>query len=102
MRKWPRESAAAQYSPIAVSPDGTLLAVTLRPRVISLLSPATGEENTRLEAPAPLFISALAFSRDGRQLAASSENGVMQIWNLAEARRGLRNLGLDWDSAIAH
>jgi len=102
LRKWPRESAAAQYSPIAVSPDGTLLAVTLRPRVISLLSPATGEENTRLEAPAPLFISALAFSRDGRQLAASSENGVMQIWNLAEARRGLRNLGLDWDSAIAH
>ena len=64
--------------------------------MISILSPVTGEELARLEAPSPLFISALAFSRDGRQLAASSENGVMQIWNLAELRRELRNLGLDW------
>ena len=49
----------------------------------------------QLESPTPLAISALTFSSDGGQLAASSENGVMQLWNLAELRRELRGLSGD-------
>jgi WD40 repeat protein/predicted Ser/Thr protein kinase len=97
LRRWPRESASAQYAPLAVNPEGALLAVTLTPRVISLLVADSGEELARLEAPSLLFVSALTFSHDGLQLAASSENGVMQVWNLARLREELRRLGLDWN-----
>jgi serine/threonine protein kinase/WD40 repeat protein len=46
--------------------------------------------------PLPNAISPLAVSSDGRFLAASAEARHLQVWDLAQARERLAELGLDW------
>jgi WD40 repeat protein len=82
----------------AVSPDGRVLAVGRRQnREIQLLDAATLRELTRLVPADPQPITYLAFSPDGRRLAASCSTHVVQVWNLARIRERLRELNLDWD-----
>jgi serine/threonine protein kinase/WD40 repeat protein len=46
--------------------------------------------------PLPGGVLPLAFSPDGRHLAVSTEGRRVQVWDLAEVRKQLRALGLDW------
>jgi WD40 repeat protein len=67
-------------SALALSANGQLLAVACGSEV-SMLS-GTGEVNKKLKAPEGL-VSRLAFSNDGRTIAAADEEGVIRIWNVA-------------------
>lgn len=44
----------------------------------------------------PTGMIPLALSADGRQLAVRMDGQRLQVWDLAEIRRQLRELGLDW------
>ena len=46
--------------------------------------------------PLPTGTTPLALSPDGRCLAVSVDARRLQVWDLAEVRRRLRELGLDW------
>ena len=43
------------------------------------------------------MISQLCFNHDGTELAASTDNHVVQLWDLRSIRRQLRAMKLDWD-----
>jgi hypothetical protein len=42
---------------------------------------------------------ALAFAPDGNRLAAATLNNGVQLWDLGEIRRELREVGLDWEDS---
>jgi WD40 repeat protein len=46
--------------------------------------------------PLPHGMAPLAISPDGRQFAVSVDEQRLRVWNLAEVRRQLRELGMDW------
>jgi WD40 repeat protein len=50
----------------------------------------------QLLLPLPVGSLPLALSPDGRRLAVSVDGKRLQVWDLAEARERLRELGLDW------
>jgi hypothetical protein len=43
------------------------------------------------------LMTAVCFNHDGTELAASTENHVVQLWDLRAIRRQLVALNLDWD-----
>jgi WD40 repeat protein len=47
--------------------------------------------------PLPRRVVPLALSSDGRQLAVSADDQRLQLWNVADLRARLRELGLDWN-----
>ena len=49
--------------------------------------------------PLPVGMIPLAVSSDGRRLAVSVDARRLQVWDLAEVRMQLRELGLDWMDA---
>lgn len=68
---------------LAVSPDGRVVAVAVESEIV-LCDALKGGERTRIPAgSAP--ISRLAYSDDGRRLAAGSHDGSLRIWNLGES-----------------
>jgi WD40 repeat protein/serine/threonine protein kinase len=87
------------FGAAAASPDGELLAIRSSLSTIRLVETSTWRELATLEPIEPLTIQALAFGPDGSQLAAASVSGPVQLWDLREIRRELRELGLDWDMA---
>jgi WD40 repeat protein len=87
------------FGAAAASPDGELLAIRSSLSTIRLVETSTWRELATLEPIEPLTIHALAFGPDGSQLAAASVSGPVQLWDLREIRRELRELGLDWDMA---
>ena len=84
-------------SPMAFSHDGRWFAYARSPAIIELVEAGTGRALVSLEAPDRLQLRGLAFSPKSDTLAAAVENGVVQLWNLAELRRELARLGLDWE-----
>jgi hypothetical protein len=54
-----------------------------------------------LESPDRLPLEILAFSPDGRHLAAATDSQIVLLWNLAALGEGLASLGLrgDWPGA---
>ncbi|MEM7310097.1 MAG: protein kinase [Planctomycetota bacterium] len=82
---------------LAYSEDGKLVAVTLTHSDVGIYEAETLEPLARLEAPDPVRPGHLCFSPDGTVLAASSTTNRVQIWNLAELRSALAELGLDSD-----
>jgi serine/threonine protein kinase/WD40 repeat protein len=86
------------YGAMAFSADGAVLALESGGRV-RLVDPETGREIATLEPPAHVAgtAHALAFSRDGRHLAASNGDYAILLWDLPLVRQGLARLGLDWD-----
>lgn len=65
---------------VAFSPDGSLLAIACGEMEICFLDPADGRELYRLQAHSEL--TNLAFSGDGRLLAASSQWGLISVWGI--------------------
>ncbi len=97
VRRLPRDSPSAISGLVAFSPDSRILAVTHTLRQVRLVASATGEVLATLDAPTPERITALSFSGDGSVLAAGTDNGQVQLWNLRELRKRLADLRLDWD-----
>jgi hypothetical protein len=82
---------------VAFSPDDRLLAAPYSRFALQLLRPEDGEPLVRLTSPvADETLDDYAFSRDGRFLAAADARRV-HVWDLADLRGRLRELGLDWD-----
>jgi len=84
------------YGPAAFSPDGRLLAVAHSRTVVGLIDPETGSILARLQSPDPRAVNSLCFSPDSTHLAVAGDNTV-RLWDLREIRRGLAELGLDWN-----
>ncbi|RIK79161.1 MAG: hypothetical protein DCC68_13680 [Planctomycetota bacterium] len=82
---------------LAFSPDGKLLAISRNSFLIQLVEPVTGDELATLESPEPHFLTWLSFSADGCQLAATSQDRVVQVWDLGLIRRQLAAMNLGWD-----
>jgi hypothetical protein len=82
----------------AFSPDGSVLAVADTHSTLALLDAATGRPLAALRTPTEEFVQYFCFSRDGTRLAVSSatSDGI-DVWDLREVRRGLAELGLDWN-----
>jgi len=87
--------------PAAFSPDGKLLALAPSLREVKLVDPSTGDELALLAAPNPRSVAAIRFSRDAGRLVVVCSDNVLQVWELADIRRRLAGLGLDWPADVA-
>ncbi|MBI5385942.1 MAG: protein kinase [Verrucomicrobia bacterium] len=81
---------------MAFSRDGRMLALTFSRNRVRLVDPPTGGEIASLEPPDAEWISGLAFSPDGAQLAVSLDARGVRVWNLREVREQLARINLDW------
>jgi WD40 repeat protein/tRNA A-37 threonylcarbamoyl transferase component Bud32 len=79
---------------MAFSPDCRVLAVNASRAAIHLIEPETGRRLATLEPPDFTNTAAMAFSRDGAQLAISGSNRI-QVWDLLAVRRQWAAMGLD-------
>jgi WD40 repeat protein len=82
---------------LAFSPDGKIFAKTESQNKIRLYNAMTGAVLADLEPQDPRMITALAFSRDGTQLAFCASADAVRVWDLRFIRRQLAELHLDWD-----
>jgi WD40 repeat protein/tetratricopeptide (TPR) repeat protein len=80
------------------SPDSRLLAVEDSPGAIRLVSTDNGKLVVRLESPEQTRLIPRCFTPDSTSLiAVGVDTEALHIWDLREIRRGLADLGLDWD-----
>lgn len=86
----PVEIRGLKGAPVALSPDGTLLAVG-EAGEIHLLDVATGAQRRVI---AGTNANMLRFSPDGETLAVGCNDGALQLWEVATGR-GVRALSLD-------
>jgi WD40 repeat protein len=88
---WQRTRHLTNFTDLRYSPDG-------RTFWLSTARTATLHDARTLEAllPLPAGTLPLAFSPDARYLAVSVDLRHMQVWDMAEVRKQLRAIGLDW------
>jgi WD40 repeat protein len=96
---WEAPVMSTSEGMVTCSPDGKLAACRLTPLNIDLLETATGRRLARLEHPVAKVVQHMAFSPDGSLLSVSCGGHSVQIWNLKELRRQLKELQLDWADA---
>jgi serine/threonine protein kinase/WD40 repeat protein len=96
VRRLPLHRSSSSPAPLVVSPDGTMVAVAYSMSEVRLLHLETLEEIATLTAPEPGLIVTLGFGPDGRQLFVTVGKTV-HAWDLHALRRGLRDVGLDWE-----
>lgn len=101
-----RMFASDQHAPVAFSMDGRTIAVAASRYSVQLLKlPESGRGEptliATLESPDRFPLEILAFSPDGRHLAAATDGQIVLLWNLAALGEGLASLGLrgDWPGA---
>ena len=76
-------NASPERTPIAFSPDGSLLVVGVSDGSLYVLNAQTLEIIRRFQAhDNPGDLLALAFSPDGRLLATSSQDGTIRLWGI--------------------
>ena len=99
----PRQSASDQHAPVAFTQDGSVVALAASRYTIQLRRLGGHERSgptviANFEAPDRRPLEMLAFSPDGRRLAATTKDQTIQLWNLALLRDGLAELNLhhDW------
>jgi WD40 repeat protein len=99
----PRKRSANQPGAVAFSPDSSTLAIGISPSTIQLLRMPAGNAIATLEIPDRRPVVNLAFSRDGRRLAAAAREGLVVLWDLAVLADELSELGLRGDlPALPH
>jgi serine/threonine protein kinase/WD40 repeat protein len=82
----------------AFTPDGQLLALGGGTGIVRLVRPETGMEVARLVVPEKTRLYPCLFTQDGGALLTfGTESLEFQRFDLRALRRGLRELGLDWD-----
>jgi hypothetical protein len=95
-RAWQVRGSGAP-SLAAFSPDSNSLATgDGMTGAIDLWDVATGEQLFRWEPPGAQPVQHLAFTPDGAFLAFSDAEGPVHLLHLAELRRHLADMGLDW------
>jgi eukaryotic-like serine/threonine-protein kinase len=92
-----RENPGSYHGPLAFSRDGRMLAIAPSQQKLLLFDFVNRRELTTLTAPDAHTLSRLCFNDDGTELAASTDNHVVQLWDLRTIRRQLASIGLDWD-----
>jgi tetratricopeptide (TPR) repeat protein len=94
LRELPCKAAGA----MAFNPDGSLLAVNSANGVVRLIDPALAKEEAKLENPDPgIDPFQLAFCSDGTLLAMANGRRGVQLWDLAQVRQTLGEIGLAWE-----
>jgi WD40 repeat protein len=89
---WQRTRTVTNFTHSLYMPDARALWLSKDLRTAGLYNAKTLE----LLLPLPLGILPLAVSSNGRYLAVSVDLRRLQVWDLAEVRQQLRQLGLDW------
>jgi WD40 repeat protein len=89
---WQRTRHLTNFTSILYSPDARTFWLSTEFRSAGLYDART----TELQLPLPPGTLPLAISPDGRHLAVSVDARHVQVWDLAEVRERLRELGLDW------
>jgi WD40 repeat protein len=84
---------------IEFSHDGKLAALARWDGVLQLIEWDTRRHLANLSPPDPRILTWVTFSPDDSHLATASENRVVQLWDLGQVRRQLRDIGLDWGQA---
>jgi WD40 repeat protein len=82
--------------PLAFSRDGNVLAVATTDRHVQLIDAETGVEIATLQPPTEHNLTWLCFSPDGTRLACSTEDHIIQVWDLDELKNELAKIGLNW------
>jgi WD40 repeat protein len=95
----PLSRTTSSPATITISHDGRILAIARTESDVQLLHLETLEEIATLSSPEPGYVAYMAFSSDGRWLAAGVANTV-QLWDLQGLRKGLAPLGLDWEQGL--
>jgi len=89
---WQRTRHLTNFTGILYSPDARTFWLSTKLRGAALHDARTAEPLL----PLPPSTLPLALSPDGRHLAVSVDARRVQVWDLAEVRLRLRELGLDW------
>jgi serine/threonine protein kinase/WD40 repeat protein len=92
----PREPRSL-FCSVAFARDGGLLALAQDRNRIQLHDAATLRRLATLETPGPVDLSGLSLSPDGTRLAATTQQGVVALWDLQRLRQELAALDLDWE-----
>jgi hypothetical protein len=64
---------------------------------LRLVDAGTGKVLAALEPPRDVSSTSRCFSPDGTRLAVATANHTIHVWDLRAIRRGLAEIGLDWD-----
>jgi len=89
---WRRTRHLTNFTSFLYSPDARTIWLSADWRTTGLYDARTAEPLL----PLPRNTLPLALSPDGRHLVVSVDLRRVQVWNLAEVRRQLRELGLEW------
>ena len=97
--EWSFRPAGSLYTGtcVALSADGSIVAIAIGASEAALLDAHTGELLLQFRPLETGLLSDLAFSPDGRRLAALTQNHFVHLWDLALLRARLRTQGLDWE-----
>jgi WD40 repeat protein len=82
------------YANFIFAPDGETVWISNDARSAALYR----VRDLKILLPLPVDTLPLAISPDARYLAVSVESRRLQLWDLEEVRKQLRDLGLDWVS----
>jgi WD40 repeat protein/Tfp pilus assembly protein PilF len=96
-RRVPRDHGSASAGLVAFTRDARIAALAHSSRSIQLLDTHNWRVLATVSAPDPEELSSLCFSPDGSRLAAGTEDGAIQLWDLRLIRARLREMGLDWE-----
>jgi WD40 repeat protein len=81
---------------ITFSKDGRMAAIASPADRIRLIDPATATEFATLEAPELAALTSVCFTPGGEALAAVTEAGTVQLWDVRSIRKTLAGMKLDW------
>lgn len=92
-RTWQRTETLTNFMDLHFSPNSaSTWWLTADFRSAGLYDRRSGQ----LLLPLPLSTLPLTLTPDGRFLVVSAEGRSLQVWDLAELRKSLKNLGIDW------
>jgi WD40 repeat protein/Tfp pilus assembly protein PilF len=82
---------------VAFSPDSKLAALSQNAWDLRLIHLVTGRDLATLPIPDPIPQLTFTFNPDGTQLAATTRNRSIYLWDLHAIRKQLQTMDLDWD-----